>query len=159
MCGKCHRWPEADTHHCYRGNHFSLGGVRVAEKGFNIKFGPGSSCLICTAWEMPIVFVLAQVGGPMSGRRLDSTEPLNTALRLQPWRGRGLLCWPIGAERSRKGGGPRREGCPDRRTQCAVYMSEQMAFIYILQRWSSLEAFVSSFFVIVRRQSFGNGSD
>lgn len=34
MCGKYQRRFEADTHHCYRRNHVSLGGVRVGEKRF-----------------------------------------------------------------------------------------------------------------------------
>lgn len=70
----------------------------------------------------------------------------------QPERGKGVLRRPMGIESSRDVGGERR---PDRRSRAGVYISEQMAFIYILQTGSSLVVFVSSLFLFVR---FVNGS-
>ena len=83
---------------------------------------------------MPIVFVLAPVGGPTSVRSREASRGVGGAPVCGPIGAEGQLCWWEG---------PRRQRHPDRRSQSVVYISEQMAFIYILERWSSMLSFVS----------------
>lgn len=104
-------------------------------------------CLWCSGWGMPIVFVLAPVGGPTSVRSWEASRNVGGA----------PVCGPIGEEGQLwRWEGPRRQRHPDRRSQSVVYISEQMAFIYILERWNSSLSLVSG---SVHRWSFVNGCD
>lgn len=52
-----------------------------------------------------------------------------------------MLDGPVRAEISFGGGGSIGQGHPDRRSPSVVYISEQMAFIYIFQKRSDLGLF------------------
>lgn len=87
---------------------------------------------------------------PRSGGRRD----VQREAREQPGRGRAFLSldqWERGAVAAGAGRGER-----DARIGGDGHVSEQMAFIYILQKWSSSVALASILFLFVR---FVNGSD
>lgn len=93
---------------------------------------------------MPIVFVLAPVGGATSSGRRENSRDVGRAFL-------SLGQWERGAVAAGAGRGER-----DARIGGDGHISEQMAFIYILQKWSSSVALASILFLFVR---FVNGSD
>lgn len=81
---------------------------------------------------MPIVFVLAPVGGPTSSglhqSRPQTGRNVGGILRSADQLERRMVMW----------GGSCRQGHSDRRSPSVVYVPEQMAFIYILQKRNEL---------------------